>query len=180
MAVALVVAGLPVVLPAAVAVVQHLPNGFAAAFVEFLRARTSLPVTLVSRRTPIHPGQVYVAPDGSHLVASDPGHFAPSDEPELEGHRPAVDALFLSLAKNLRSRACGVVMSGIGRDGTAGLLALKKHGGLTLAQDAESAGVFGMPKAALEAKAAVAAHDPAGLSQAVLRWANEQAEALRA
>ncbi len=180
MAVALVIAGLPVVIPAAVAVVQHLPNGFAGAFVEFLRARTMLPVTQVSRRTAIHPGQVYVATDDRHLVASDPGHFAPSDEPELEGHRPAVDALFLSLAKNLRARTCGVVMSGIGRDGTRGLLELKKKGALTLAQDAESAGVFGMPKAALEAKAAVQAHDPPGLTQAILRWANEQAEAIGA
>jgi two-component system, chemotaxis family, protein-glutamate methylesterase/glutaminase len=180
MAVALVVAGLPVVLPAAVAVVQHLPKGFAAAFVEFLRARTMLPVTLVSRRTPIRPGQVYVATDDRHLVTSDAGHFAPSDEPEMEGHRPAVDALFLSLAKHVRARACGVVMSGIGRDGTAGLLELRKKGALTLAQDAESSGVFGMPKAALEAKAAVEAHDPPGLTQAILRWSHEQAEALEA
>jgi two-component system, chemotaxis family, protein-glutamate methylesterase/glutaminase len=180
MAVALVVAGLPVVLPAAVAVVQHLPKGFAGAFVEFLRARTMLPVTLVSRRTPIRPGQVYVATDGRHLVTSDPGHFAPGDEPEMEGHRPAVDALFLSLAKHLGARVCGVVMSGIGRDGTRGLLELKRKGALTLAQDEESSGVFGMPKAALEAKAAVEAHDPPGLTQAILRWSHEQAEALEA
>jgi two-component system, chemotaxis family, protein-glutamate methylesterase/glutaminase len=180
MAVALVVAGLPVVVPAAVAIVQHLPKGFAAAFAEFLRARTLLPVTLVTRRTPIRPGQIFLATDDRHLVACDPGHFGASDEPEMEGHRPAVDALFLSLAKNLRARSCGVVMSGIGRDGTVGLLELKKKGALTLAQDAKSAGVFGMPKAALEAKAAVAAHDPAGLTHAVLHWANEQAEALGA
>jgi two-component system chemotaxis response regulator CheB len=180
MAVALVVAGLPVVLPAAVAIVQHLPNGFASAFVEFLRARTMLPVTLVARRTPIRPGQVYVATDDRHLVATDSGHFGSSDEPEMEGHRPAVNALFLSLAKHLGARTCGVVMSGIGRDGTAGLLELKKKGALTLAQDAESAGVFGMPKAALEAKAAVAAHDPPGLSHAILLWANEQTEGLGA
>lgn len=180
MAVALVVAGLPVVLPAAVAIVQHLPNGFASAFVEFLRSRTMLPVTLVSRRTPIRPGQVYVAPDARHLVACGPGHFAPNDEPELEGHRPAVDALFFSLARHLRGRTCGVVMSGIGKDGTAGLLELKKRGALTLAQDAQSAGVFGMPKAALEAKAAVSAHDPPGLAQVILRWADEQAEVLQA
>jgi two-component system chemotaxis response regulator CheB len=180
MAVALVVAGLPVVLPAAVAVVQHLPNGFAGAFVEFLRARTLLPVTLVSRRTPIRPGHVYVATDDRHLVSGDAGHFAPSDEPEIEGHRPAVDALFFSLARHLRARACGVVMSGIGRDGTAGLLELKKKGALTLAQDAQSSGVFGMPKAALEAKAAVEAHDPPGLTQAILRWSQEQTEALEA
>jgi chemotaxis response regulator CheB len=98
----------------------------------------------------------------------------------MEGHRPAVDALFLSLAKTLRARTCGVVMSGIGRDGTVGLLELKKKGALTLAQDKESAGVFGMPKAALEAKAAVAAHDPRGLTHAILRWANEQAVELGA
>src|SRR4029079_8522569 len=132
--------GLLAILPAAVAVVQHLPKGFARAFGEFLRARTSLPVTVVSRRTPIGAGTVYMPDDDRHLVLADARHFAPSDQPEVEGHRPAVDALFRSLAEAARKSACGVVMSGIGRDGTAGLLELKARGALTLAQDEASSG----------------------------------------
>jgi len=177
LAVAAVLAGLPATLPAAVAIVQHLPKGFARAFAEFLRSRTALPVTVVSQRTPIGPGHVYIADDDRHLIVADARHFAPSDEPEIEGHRPAVDALLRSLAP-LKRNACGVVMSGIGRDGTQGLLELKARGALTLAQNEASSGVYGMPRAALEAKAAERALDPAGLAREVAAWAAEAARSL--
>jgi two-component system chemotaxis response regulator CheB len=180
LAVAAVLAALPTDLGAAIAVVQHLPKGFAGAFAEFLRSRTTLPVTIVSRRTPIVAGNVYTATDDRHLVLPDVRHFAPGEGPELEGHRPAVDALFLSLAATLRRRACGVVMSGIGRDGTVGLLELKSRGALTLAQDEVSSGVYGMPRAALEAKAAEQALDPPRLARAVHGWVEDlTAERLR-
>jgi chemotaxis response regulator CheB len=173
LAVAAVLAGLPPDLPAAVTVVQHLPNGFARAFAEFLRARTVMPVLVVSRRMTIEPGHVYTADDDRHLVLADSRHVAPGDGPELEGHRPAVDAMFLSLAPILRRRVCGVVMSGIGRDGTAGLGELKARGALTLAQDEASSGVYGMPRAALESGAARKALDPAGLARAIQAFAEE-------
>jgi len=159
--------------------VQHLPRGFSRAFAEFLRSRTSLPVTVVSRMTPIAAGNVYVPDDDRHLVASDARHLAPSDAPEVEGHRPAVDTLFRSLA-SFRHNACGVVMSGIGRDGTQGLLELKARGALTLAQDEQSSGVFGMPRSALEAKAAEKGLDPANLAREVVHWAFERAKAIDA
>ncbi|HET7542096.1 MAG TPA: chemotaxis protein CheB [Polyangiaceae bacterium] len=178
LAVAGVLGALPPSLPAAVTVVQHLPKGYARAFCEFLRARTSLPVTVVTRRTAMEPGHVYIADDDRHLVALDAHHLGPSEEPEIEGHRPAVDALFRSLADHLKKKACGVVMSGIGRDGTAGLLELKARGSLTLAQDEISSGVFGMPRAALEARAAERALDPPGLAREVTNWALESARGL--
>ncbi|HEV8550451.1 MAG TPA: chemotaxis protein CheB, partial [Polyangiaceae bacterium] len=178
LAVAAVLGGLPAILPAAVAVVQHLPKGFARAFAEFLRSRTSLPVTLVSQRTAIGPGNVYIPDDDRHLVLADARHFAPADTPELEGHRPAVDALFRSLAQTARRHACGVIMSGIGRDGTQGLLELKARGALTLAQNEASSGVFGMPRAALEAKAAERALDPAGLAREITTFCVDAARNL--
>lgn len=171
LAVAAVLAGFPAVLPAAVAVVQHLPKGFARAFAEFLRSRTALPVTVVARRTPIEAGHVYLPDDDRHLVAADGGHFAPAETPELDGHRPAVDALFLSLAQVARRHSCGVVMSGIGRDGTLGLGEMRARGALTLVQNEASSGVFGMPRAALDAKAAERALDPVGLSRELAAWA---------
>jgi two-component system, chemotaxis family, protein-glutamate methylesterase/glutaminase len=170
LAVAAVLGGLPAILPAAVAVVQHLPKGFARAFAEFLRSRTALPVTVVSQRTAIEPGQVFIPDDDRHLVALDARHFAPADTPELDGHRPAVDALFRSLAAVARRNACGVVMSGIGRDGTLGLGEMKARGSLTLVQNEASSGVFGMPRAALDAKAAERALDPAGLARELTAW----------
>jgi len=175
LAVAAVLGGLPAGLAAAVAVVQHLPKGFARAFGEFLRSRTALPITVVARRTPIEPGHVYLPDDDRHLVAADARHFAPGDTPELEGHRPAVDALFRSLAQMARHKACGVVMSGIGRDGTLGLGEMRARGALTLAQNEASSGVFGMPRAALEAKAAERALDPVGLARELSAWALDPA-----
>jgi two-component system, chemotaxis family, protein-glutamate methylesterase/glutaminase len=178
LAVAAVLGALPASLPAAVAVVQHLPKGYARAFCEFLRSRTPLPVSVVSRRTATEPGHVYIADDDRHLIALDAHHLGPSEEAEVEGHRPAVDVMFRSLADSLRKNACGVVMSGIGRDGTAGLLELKSRGCLTLAQDEISSGVFGMPRAALEARAADRALDPLGLAREVTNWALETARGL--
>jgi two-component system chemotaxis response regulator CheB len=173
LAVAAVLGGLPATLPAAVAVVQHLPKGFARAFAEFLRSRTALPVTVVSRRMPAEPGNVYLPDDARHLVLADARHVAPADTPELDGHRPAVDALFASLAHVARRNACGVVMSGIGRDGTQGLLEMRARGALTLVQNEASSGVYGMPRAALDAKAAERSLDPAALTRELLAWSLE-------
>jgi len=178
LAVAAVLAGLPPNLPAAVAVVQHLPKGYARAFAEFLRSRTSLPVSVVARRTPIEAGNVYVADDDRHLVLADARHLAPGEEPEIEGHRPAVNALLRSLAQVLGRNACGVVMSGIGRDGTSGLLDLKARGALTMVQSEASSGVFGMPRAALEAKAAERALDPPKLARELVAWSAEAARGI--
>ncbi|MFZ5889544.1 MAG: chemotaxis protein CheB [Myxococcota bacterium] len=171
LAVASVLADLPRDFPAAIAIVQHLPTGFAQAFVEFLQSRVAFPIRLVSNRLLIEPGTIYVAPDDRHLVAAD-RHFAPSNDPPVGGHRPAADMLLSSLADALGTRAAGVVMSGIGKDGTSGLRALRARGALTLVQDEGSSAVYGMPRAALESEAALLALDPPGIARALRDWAS--------
>jgi chemotaxis response regulator CheB len=104
------------------------------------------------------------------LVALGEKQLGLEHSPAIDGHRPAASVLFESLAARLAGRACGVVLSGMGRDGTAGLLKMKARGGLTLAQDEASCAVYGMPKAALEAGACAAAFDPAGLAREVSAW----------
>jgi len=172
---AAVLGGLPRDFPCAVAVVQHLPPGFGLAFAEFLRSRTPLAVEIPSARSKIGAGTVYLAPDEEHLIAIDSSHWGLSRAAAIEGCRPAATALFESLALNFGSRAAGVVLSGMGQDGVAGLAAMRVLGALTLAQDRESSAVFGMPRAALEAGAAQAAADPPGIVRALLAWAAIQA-----
>jgi two-component system chemotaxis response regulator CheB len=169
-------AELPRELPAAIAVVQHLPKGFARAFAEFLQGRIGLPVAIVTAPTSLRAGSVYLAPDDQHLTVADNLQLVPSLGAPVEGHRPAIDVLFQSLARVHGPRAAGVVMSGIGRDGVTGLLSMRARGALTLAQDQASCGVFGIPRAALEAKAAEQALDPSGIARALRDWARSTAE----
>lgn len=167
---------LPRDLPAAIAVVQHLPQGFAPAFAEFLQGRVSLPVSIVQGRTPLRPGTIHLAPDGKHLVVADGRALSVTLDAPVEGHRPSIDTLLHSLARALGPRAAGVVMSGIGRDGVSGLAAMRAQHALTLAQDQASCAVYGIPKAALEAKAVEHALDPLGLARALRDWARSASE----
>lgn len=170
-ALANVLSGLPEDLPAAVAVVQHLPVGFARGFADFLRMRAACPVSLVVKDTRLMPGNVYVATDDLHLVLSDPGTLCSLQAPPTGGHRPSVDVLFHSIARHQGRRAAGVVLSGMGRDGAEGLLAMRQAGALTLAQDESSSGVYGMPMAATKNGAAASSHPPAELAHRLLDWA---------
>jgi two-component system, chemotaxis family, protein-glutamate methylesterase/glutaminase len=159
---------------AAVAVVQHLPNGFTAAFGEFLQSRIPQRVTIVKQLTRLEPGRVYLANDDEHLAALSDKQLGPDRSAAVDGHRPAATVLFESLAARLGARSCGVILSGMGRDGVAGLLKMKARGGLTLAQEESGCAVYGMPKAAFEAGACVAALDPVALAREVSTWVSLQ------
>lgn len=135
------------------AVVQHLPEGFVEGFARYLGNATGLRVVIAHQSVRLTPDLVVVAPDGAHLVAS-PGRLMAEVAPPVAGHRPSVDVLFHALARTYGSRALGVVLSGIGRDGAQGLLAMRGAGARTFAQDQASSAVFGMPLAAQEVGAA--------------------------
>ena len=147
-ALATVLGALPADLPACLAVVQHLPKGFAPSFVSFLQARCSLAVRLAEPGLVPRPGAVVVAPDDRHLELVD-GRFALTTGATVDGHRPSGSVLLRSLAA-LGRAAIGVVLSGIGRDGADGLRAMRDRHAMTVAQDAASSVVYGMPRAAVE------------------------------
>jgi two-component system chemotaxis response regulator CheB len=142
---------LPDTLGAAVLIVQHIADGFAAGFADWLDREVPLPVALAREGEVPPPGRVLVAPNGAHLTVNGGGRIVLRQSPPLHNCRPAADALFLSLAEAGRgANTVGVVLTGMGTDGAAGLKALHVQGAFTVAQDQASCAVFGMPKAAID------------------------------
>jgi two-component system, chemotaxis family, protein-glutamate methylesterase/glutaminase len=150
-ALAAVLRELPESFPIPILVVQHMSAGFTEGLVRWLDGTVQLPVGMAGTNGG-GPG-VWVAPEEAHLVLDAAGHPA-LDRSSVPGlHRPSADMLFGSLAETAGSGATGVVLTGMGRDGADGLEAIRRAGGLTIAQDEASSAVFGMPRAAAEAGA---------------------------
>jgi len=140
---------LPRDLPVPVLIVQHMSKGFVDAFVEWLATETPLPVALGKDGDVPQPGHVLVAPGGVNMVVDAAGRVRLNDDEPSAGIKPSVDLLLSSLARAHGAGAVGVVLTGIGKDGTEGLRAIRKAGGATLVQDYASCVVAGMPSAAV-------------------------------
>ena len=149
-ALAVVLGGLPADLPAAVAVVQHIDTAFAPGLARWLAHRAPLTVAPLLGAEPLRAGHVWVAAGQGHLVLRDDMRLGLSDEPQAGLHRPSIDVFFDSVARRLRGRGCAVLLTGMGRDGARGLLALRGAGFHTIAQDESTSIVWGMPRAAAE------------------------------
>ncbi len=143
---------LPEQFPAAVLVVQHIADGFTGGMVEWLQTSCALPVQLARAGELALPGHVYVAPDNLHLLIDANGVLSLSSQPALL-QRPSVDVTMQRVAEAYGARAIGVLLTGMGRDGALGMLALRRAGAPTIAQHGDTCVVFGMPRAAIEAGA---------------------------
>lgn len=148
-ALASILRALPAAFPAAIAVVQHIADGFTEGLAGWLAGEARLQVREACDRDPIRPGTVSIAPTGSHLVVEE-GCYRLSDAAPVDTFKPSVTPLLASAAQAYGNRVCGVVLTGMGRDGAAGLKAIRDAGGTTLAQDEATSTVFGMPRAAIE------------------------------
>ncbi len=129
--------------------VQHIAAGFLDGLVRWLDGVTPLQVRVAEHGAVLEPGCVYFAPDDRHLRLGG-SRLLLDDAPPIGGLKPAVNALFESGAA-LGSRAAAALLTGMGKDGADGLCAMRKAGGLTIAQSEETCIVYGMPRAAVEA-----------------------------
>jgi two-component system chemotaxis response regulator CheB len=144
---------LPKDFPATIVVVQHMPDGFTDMFARRLDEVCPLRVKEAQSGDLLQPGRVLICPGSRHMkVKRLPlGDIVVlSDDPHVNGHRPSADVLLRSVAEEFKAQAIGVLMTGMGDDGAEGLGAIKKEGGMTIAQNEESCVVYGMPKAAIE------------------------------
>ncbi len=148
-ALAALLRGLPHAFPAPIAVVQHIADGFTEGLANWLAQESRLEVREARDRDALKPGLVLLAPTGRHLVVTQ-GVARLSDAPPVDSFRPSVTPLLHSAAEAYGARACGVILTGMGRDGAEGLKTLKKAGGHTIAQDEATSAVYGMPRAAIE------------------------------
>jgi two-component system chemotaxis response regulator CheB len=141
--------GLPPRFPAGVVVVQHIAEGFDADFARWLDSECTSTVRLAVDGDEVRPGLVLVAPSEAHVRAMPGGRLRLILGAPIAGHRPSADVLLSSAARQHGERAAGVVLSGMGEDGVAGLAEIRACGGLTLAQDEGTAVVWGMPGVAV-------------------------------
>jgi len=138
-------------------ITQHMPAGFTKSFADHLNSECEVTVKEASDGERIMRGHAYIAPGGKHmeLYRSGAKYFIKVRDGELVNrHKPSVDVLFNSVAHQAGQNALGIIMTGMGRDGAAGLFAMKMEGARTVAQDEASSVVFGMPKEAIKAGAA--------------------------
>lgn len=146
---------LPVDFPAAIVLVQHVDQVFAAGMAEWLGSASRLPVRLARDGEPPQPGTVLLAGTNHHIRLQKNGTLAYTAEPVNEIYRPSIDVFFESVARFWNGDTVGVLLTGMGRDGAQGLKMMRQQGWLTIAQDQRSSAVYGMPKAAVAIDAAV-------------------------
>jgi two-component system chemotaxis response regulator CheB len=169
LALAHIFAALPSNLPVPILVAQHIAEGFTEGLIRWLSNVSKLTVQVAMEGVTPRPGNVYFPPDQRDLeIAPDRTLRTPKS---TERYAPSGDRLLGSIAHAYASRCAGVVLTGMGDDGAAGLLAIRQAGGNTLAQSQESCVVFGMPHAAMTRGATTDLRSLAGLSAALVELA---------
>lgn len=164
---------LPADFPAAVAAVLHRSPHFCSHLTQVLGRRAAVPIREANEGDPIRPGLVYVAPRDRHLLVED-GVLRLDGGPREHFTRPAVDPLLRSMAASYGSASVGVILTGTGSDGVAGLLALKRAGGISLAQDPDEAPHRSMPVTSILRNHVDAVLPIAGIAAALVLLARGQ------
>lgn len=154
-ALAKLLSGLPADLGAAVVIIQHIDEQFAAGMADWLNQYSPWPVRLAQEGDRPAPGTVLLAGTRDHLVFKAADQLGYTPDPVEHVHRPSVDVFFDSVNRHWGGDVYAVLLTGMGRDGAAALKALRDKGHYTVAQDAASSAVYGMPKAAAEMQSAV-------------------------
>ncbi|MBW8813129.1 MAG: chemotaxis response regulator protein-glutamate methylesterase [Caulobacterales bacterium] len=160
-------------------ITQHMPGSFTKSFADRLNRACAATVTEAQNGDPLLPGHVYVAPGGDyHLEIEGAKQFrckVTHGDP-VNGHCPSVDVLFNSVARTAKANAVGVILTGMGRDGAGGLLAMRRAGARTLGQDEATCVVYGMPRAAFEMGAVERQYPLEKLASAIRNLTNKETE----
>ena len=162
-----------------IAIVQHMPPGFTAAFARRLNEVCKIEVREASDGEPVLPGTALIAPGGYHLVLERSGsryYVRVKDGPMVCYQRPSVDVLFSSVARAAGPNAIGVIMTGMGTDGARGLLEMRRAGARTIAQDEATSVIFGMPREAIKLGAAEVVVPLEEIPKTIMRMLEEEDE----
>lgn len=138
----------------AIVVVQHIDQNFAPTFAKWMGDQLRIPVKVIEEGDALEPGVVQIAQTNDHLRMNARKRLFYDPEPREYAYRPSVDEFFHCMARHWDGDGTGVLLTGMGRDGARGLLALRQAGKLTIAQDQATSAVYGMPRAAAEINAA--------------------------
>ncbi len=160
-----------------IVVVQHMPEKFTAMFAERLNSLCQVQVKEASHGDRVITGQVLIAPGGRHMQLRRSGaryYVEVSDGPVVNRHKPSVDVLFRSVAQTAGRNALGVIMTGMGDDGARGLLAMHEAGAQTVAEDASTCVVFGMPQEAIKRGAVDRILPLPAIGDALVRFSHAQ------
>jgi two-component system, chemotaxis family, protein-glutamate methylesterase/glutaminase len=168
---------LPAGYPIPLLIVQHISAGFTEGLVRWLDQSVHLPVAVATDRVRAGPG-AWIAPEGAHLKLAATGRLALDSRTIAGSHRPSGDVLFKSIAAVAGKAGVAIVLSGMGTDGAAGAAAVRRCGGLAIAQDQQSSAVYGMPQAALKAGVEVVL-SPSQIAAALLRLSHEPLPGMR-
>lgn len=148
---------LPQNFPGAVFIVQHMPPGFTKSLADRLDSISEIRVKEAENGEVINAGYVYIAPGDYHMEIVPTGYdeykILTNQKPQVSGHRPSVNVMMESLSRLEKENILAVIMTGMGSDGTEGIVKIKKAGGKTIAQNEETCVVYGMPKSAVAAGA---------------------------
>ncbi|RKX71251.1 chemotaxis response regulator protein-glutamate methylesterase [candidate division WOR-3 bacterium] len=140
---------LPDDFPGAVMIVQHMPKEFTASFAERLNRSSKLKVSEARGGEEIREGQIFIAPGGFHMIVKN-RRIQLTHDPPIWGVRPAIDCLLPGIADNFTHSAIGVILTGMGRDGSEGIKRIKEKGGRTIAEDPRTAFIGSMPQNAIK------------------------------
>jgi two-component system chemotaxis response regulator CheB len=136
-----------------VLIVQHMPKHFTELFAKRLNTVCLIEVKEAEDGDAVRNGRALIAPGGSHMKLSGQGNnlfVTVCDEPPVNRHKPSVDVLFRSVANHVGARSLGIILTGMGEDGAAGLLEMRRIGAASIGQDQTSSAVYGMPRVAME------------------------------
>jgi two-component system, chemotaxis family, protein-glutamate methylesterase/glutaminase len=166
----------------AIIITLHMPEKFTASFAARLNNITPLAVAEAQHGARLLPGHAYIAPGGFHMELDKSGAnyvCKIHQDASVSGHRPSIDVLFHSVSKTAGKNAIGVILTGMGRDGADGLLAMRQTGAKTIGQDETSSIVYGMPKAAFELGAVEKQFPLKEISKAIMEQLNASGRILR-